>query len=222
MKILSAPPGVRDLEQEAIERGRRLFSGPVRFLMGVVSLEQLPPAFPVEIAFAGRSNVGKSSLLNALTARHNLARASNSPGRTRELNYFVFGNDDGLAAVDLPGYGYARVSRKLSGAWQRLVVDYLGSRRGLRRVFLLVDARRGLAAPDLELFDILDQAAVAYQIVLTKADKPRPIEVEEIAEATRKAIARRPAAHPHIHITSAEKGTGLAELRADIAALTVR
>ncbi|MDP9137105.1 MAG: ribosome biogenesis GTP-binding protein YihA/YsxC [Pseudomonadota bacterium] len=219
---MSAPPGVRDLEQEAIERGRRLFSGPVRFLMGVVSLEQLPPAFPVEIAFAGRSNVGKSSLLNALTARHNLARASNSPGRTRELNYFVFGNDDGLAAVDLPGYGYARVSRKLSGAWQRLVVDYLGSRRGLRRVFLLVDARRGLAAPDLELFDILDQAAVAYQIVLTKADKPRPIEVEEIAEATRKAIARRPAAHPHIHITSAEKGTGLAELRADIAALTVR
>ena len=219
---MSAPPGARELNDEEIERGRRLFAGPVRFLMGVVSLEQLPPPFPVEIAFAGRSNVGKSSLLNALTGRHNLARASNSPGRTRELNYFVFGTDDGLAAVDLPGYGYARASRKLSGAWQRLVVDYLGLRRGLRRVFVLVDARRGLTAPDLEISGLLDQAAVAYQIVLTKADKPKPIEVAKIAEATRKAIARRPAAHPHIHVTSAEKGTGLAELRADIAALAVR
>jgi GTP-binding protein len=216
---LSAPPANQEFEDREIERGRRLFAGPVRFLMGVVSLEQLPPAFPAEIAFAGRSNVGKSSLLNALTGRHNLARASNSPGRTRELNFFVFGNDDGLAAVDLPGYGYARASRKLSGAWQRLIADYLRSRQGLRRVFVLIDTRRGMTAPDLEIADLLDDAAVAYQIVLTKADKPKPIDVTRTAEAVRKAISGRPAAHPRIHVTSAGQGTGLAELRADIARL---
>jgi GTP-binding protein len=197
-----------------------LFAGPVRFLMGVARLEQLPPAFRCEIAFAGRSNVGKSSLLNALTGRRNLARASSHPGRTRELNFFVLGDNHRLACVDLPGYGHAEAAKKLSDAWHRLTLDYLRLRPGLRRVFLLVDARRGgLSTSDLDLADVLDATAVAYQVVLTKSDKLKRGELQASVTTVRNSIARRPAAHPHVHVTSAETGDGLAELRAEIARL---
>ena len=153
-----------------IEAGRRLFARPVSFLMGVAKIEQLPETFPVEIAFGGRSNAGKSSLINALTGRHNLARASNSPGRTREINYFLAAEGQ-LAIVDLPGYGYARAEKAAVKSWQRLIRNYLRGRPGLRRVLILVDARHGLKPADLAAMDLLDETAVNYQIVLTKTDK---------------------------------------------------
>jgi GTP-binding protein len=209
-----------DKEEDAlrIEAGRRLFAGPVSFLMGVAKIEQLPEAFPVEIAFGGRSNAGKSSLINALTGRHNLARASNSPGRTREINYFL-ANEGQLAIVDLPGYGYARAEKAAVKRWQRLIRDYLRGRPGLRRVLILIDARHGLKPADLAAMDLLDETAVNYQIVLTKADKCTQKELEAVSGATQKALAKRPAAHPAVHATSAKTGSGIAELRAEIAQL---
>ncbi len=214
---MNETPDDEKFSSAAIEAGRKLFAGPCTFMLGVVRMDGLPEEGPPEIAFAGRSNVGKSSLLNALTSRNNLARASNTPGRTREINYFDLGG--ALRLVDLPGYGYARASRKEAEGWVALTRDFLRGRAPLRRVCVLVDARHGLKPADIEVMDMLDVAAVNYQIVLTKTDKIKssalPVLINEVAGA----IKKRPAAHPFVHATSSEKGTGLPELRADLAAL---
>ena len=209
-----------ELSPEEMEAGRRLFARPAVFMLGVVKMTGLPDEGPPEIAFAGRSNVGKSSLLNALTGQRGLARSSNTPGRTREINYFDLAG--ALRLVDLPGYGYARVSRKDVEAWTRLTRDFLRGRSALRRVCVLVDARHGLKPADLEVMDLLDEAAVNYQIVLTKTDKIKPTALEALAARTAEAVVRRPAAHPVLRATSSEKGDGIAELRADLAALAGR
>ena len=201
----------------ALEAGRLAFARPWRFVMGVSSITQLPPASGIEIAFAGRSNVGKSSLINALTGQGTLARTSNTPGRTQELNFFTA--DDGIVIVDMPGYGYARAPKANVDAWTRLVFDFLRGRANLRRVYVLIDARHGVKANDREALDVLDKAAVSYQIVLTKCDKEKPAALEEVIAATRAALARRPAAHPEIIATSSETGAGIDVLRAEIAAL---
>ena len=200
-----------------IEAGRLLFSGSAEFVMGVVDLAGLPPADRLEVCFAGRSNVGKSSLINALTGRAKLARASTEPGRTRELNYFDI-SEGRLFLVDLPGFGYAQVSKTQVAAWTKLIRAYLRGRPSLRRVFLLVDSRRGLMDTDTEIMDLLDGAAVNYQIILTKVDKvPKP-EVEKTAAAVSAKLKKRGAAHPVVLQTSSEKGWGIAELRAEIVA----
>jgi GTP-binding protein len=199
-----------------IEAARVLFARPVAFAMGAVSLDGLPPPDLPEVAFAGRSNVGKSSLLNALVNRHRLARTSAEPGRTREINFFVL--DDQLRLVDLPGYGFAKVSRGQARKFQNLGRSYLQGRANLKRVYLLIDARHGLKGSDAEALDALDEAAVSYQIVLTKADKLKSAEVEARMQATLAQIAKRPASFPRLVATSAESGQGLEELRAEVAA----
>jgi GTP-binding protein len=197
--------------------GRKLFSAPSRFRLGVAKLEQLPPLEGVEIAFAGRSNVGKSSLINALTGVNGLARASNTPGRTRELNFFdVAGR---ITLVDMPGYGYAEAPKKEVKAWQEVLRGYLRGRPGLTRCFVLVDARHGAKKEDLEMFEMLDESAVAYQMVLTKADKIKPAELAKVWEETVALAKTRAAALPIVHATSSDKQTGLPELRAEIAGL---
>ena len=183
-------------------------------MLGVVSLDTLPPPDLPEIAFAGRSNVGKSSLINALTGRKSLARASNEPGRTRELNFFNLGGR--LRIVDLPGYGFAKAPKAVVERWTRLTQDYLRGRVNLKRVLLLIDARHGLKAVDEGVMKALDEAAVSYQIVLTKADKLKPGEAAARAQATSDAIKRRPAAFPIVALTSSAKGDGVPELRAAI------
>ena len=203
-------------DEDALETARVFFAHPVTFLMGAVAISGLPSPDLPEVAFAGRSNVGKSSLINGLVGRHGLARASNEPGRTREVNFFVA--DEKIRLVDLPGYGFARVSRSTAADFQNLGRAYLRGRPNLKRVYLLIDARHGLKDVDKEALDALDVAAVSYQIVLTKADKIKPAELAETVEATLKAIARRPAAFPRVVATSAEKGLGLPELRAEILA----
>lgn len=203
--------------EDELKAGRKLFSAPARFVLGVAALEQLPQVKGVEIAFAGRSNVGKSSLINALTGVTGLARASNTPGRTRELNFFdVAGR---LTLVDLPGYGFAKASKKDVKQWQAVLRAYLRGRPGLTRAFVLVDARHGIMGHDLEMFGLLDESAVPYQLVLTKTDKIRTSELAALTEETHKAIAKRPAALTLIHATSAEKAAGIPELRAEIARL---
>jgi GTP-binding protein len=194
---------------DELEAARVLFAHEVTFMMGAVAIAGLPPADLPEVAFAGRSNVGKSTLINAVAGRLHLARASNSPGRTREVNFFVA--DGKLRLVDLPGYGFARASRGEVKKFQNLGRDYLRGRPNLKRAYLLIDARHGLKDVDAE-------AAVSYQIVLTKADKLKPAEVEAITAKTLAAIARRPAAFPRVLATSAEKGWGIPELRAEIVA----
>jgi GTP-binding protein len=204
--------------QALIEAGRKLFAGPVSFLMGVAKLEQLPQAFPAEVAFGGRSNVGKSSLINAIAGRHDLARASNTPGRTRELNYFIA--DEGrLALVDMPGYGYAKAEKAAVSRWQRLIRSYLKGRPGLRRVFILIDARHGLKPPDRDTMDLLDESAVSYQAILTKTDKCSQAELARVRTGVEGEMRKRPAAHPEIIVTSSKTGAGIAELRAELAKL---
>jgi len=201
---------------DELEAARVLFAHEVSFMMGAVAIDGLPPADLPEVAFAGRSNVGKSTLINAVAGRLHLARASNSPGRTREVNFFVA--DQKLRLVDLPGYGFARASRGDVRKFQNLGRDYLRGRPNLKRAYLLIDARHGLKDVDAEALDAFDIAAVSYQIVLTKADKLKPAEVAAVTERTLKAIAKRPAAFPRVLATSAEKGTGVPELRAEIVA----
>jgi GTP-binding protein len=208
---------VAEPDDPAIEAGRLLFARQWQFLRGAGNMAALPPPGPIEVAFAGRSNVGKSSLINALVGQKALARTSNTRGRTQELNFFAA--DMGPVIADMPGYGYARAAKKLVKAWTRLVFDYLRGRPNLRRVYVLVDARHGLKANDLEALGVLDKAAVSYQVVLTKADKLKPAELAGIVDQTRTAIAKRPAAHPEVLVTSAETGLGIAELRAEVAAL---
>ena len=204
---------------EDLESARVLFARQCAFLMGAVAMDGLPPDDLPEVAFAGRSNVGKSSLINGLVNRHRLARASTEPGRTREINFFLL--DERLRLVDLPGYGFAKVSKSSAKKFQDLGRAYLRGRPCLKRVYLLIDARHGLKPPDLEALDALDQAAVSYQIVLTKADKIKPAETEAVVAVTALKIAKRPAAFPRVIATSAEKGYGLPELRAEIAAVTI-
>ena len=198
-------------DAEQLEAARVLFAHPVNFMMGAAAIAGLPAPDLPEVAFAGRSNVGKSSLINALVNRHGLARASNEPGRTREVNFFVL--DEKVRLVDLPGYGFAKVSRDTAKDFQNLGRAYLRGRPNLKRVYLLIDARHGLKSVDTEALDALDVAAVSYQVVLTKADKLKPAEVDALVAGTLKAIAKRPAAFPEVLATSSEKGTGIPELR---------
>jgi GTP-binding protein len=201
---------------EELEAARVLFAHPVEFMMGAVQIAGLPPADLPEVAFAGRSNVGKSSLINAVTGRSGLARASTAPGRTREINFFVA--DGKLRLVDLPGYGFAKVSRGVAKKFQDLGRSYLRGRPNLKRAYLLIDARHGLKDVDLEAMEAFDLAAVSYQIVLTKADKLNARDVAQVTAETVRKIAKRPAAFPRVLATSAEKGTGIPELRAEIVA----
>jgi GTP-binding protein len=200
-----------------IEAGRRLFKADWQFLSAAGSLASLPPMRGVEIAFAGRSNVGKSSLINALTGRKALARTSHTPGRTQELVFFSAGGR--LVAVDMPGYGYAEAPKSKVKAWTELIHAYLRGRSNLARVYLLVDARHGFKAADTDVLDTLDQAAVSYQIVLTKADEVKPADLPARIASVTASIARRPAAFPEIAATSAHKGAGVPELRAAMARL---
>ena len=202
-------------DEDALEAARKLFARPVAFMLGAAQIDGLPPADEPEVAFAGRSNVGKSSLINALVSRKDLAHASNSPGRTREVNFFRL--DEQFRLVDLPGYGFARAARSDVKKFQNLGRSYLRGRANLKRAYLLIDARHGLKPVDDEAMAAFDTAAVSYQIVLTKADKIAAREVEAVTARTLAAVARRPAAFPRVIATSAEKGTGLAELRAEIA-----
>ncbi|WP_394762357.1 ribosome biogenesis GTP-binding protein YihA/YsxC [Phenylobacterium sp.] len=201
---------------DELEAARVLFAHEVSFMMGAVEIAGLPPADLPEVAFAGRSNVGKSTLINAVAGRLHLARASNSPGRTREVNFFVA--DQKLRLVDLPGYGFARASRGDVKKFQNLGRDYLRGRPNLKRAYLLIDARHGLKDVDTEALDAFDVAAVSYQIVLTKADKLKTSEIEAVTARTLAAIAKRPAAFPRVLATSAEKGWNIPELRAEIVA----
>lgn len=201
-------------DAEALERARVFFAHPVSFLMGAVQMTGLPPADLPEVAFAGRSNVGKSSLINAVTGRTHLARASTAPGRTREINFFVC--DERLRLVDLPGYGFAKVSRGEKNKFQNLGRAYLRGRPNLKRAYLLIDSRHGLKDVDLEAMEAFDLAAVSYQIVLTKADKLNARDVVQVTAETLRKIQKRPAAFPRVVATSSEKGTGIPELRAEI------
>jgi GTP-binding protein len=201
-------------DAEALEAARILFAHEVTFLMGAAAISGLPDTELPEVAFAGRSNVGKSSLINAVAGRKDLARHSNEPGRTREVNFFVA--DDRLRLVDLPGYGFAKVSRETAKKFQNLGRSYLRGRPNLKRAYLLIDARHGLKAVDGEALDAFDQAAVSYQVVLTKSDKLKPAEVARVTAATLAAIAKRPAAFPRVLATSSATGEGIPELRAEI------
>ncbi len=199
------------------EKGRLLFAGETEFLKGVVAMSGLPPADRLEVCFAGRSNVGKSTLINALTGRKALARASNTPGRTQEINFFTAGED--YYIVDLPGYGYANAPLDVVAKWQRLLKSYLSGRQNLRRAFVLIDARHGVKKVDEEILSLLDSAAVTFQCVLTKADKVKEKDRAIVLDQVRKALSKHPAAYPEIILTSSEKGDGIEILRTTIATL---
>jgi GTP-binding protein len=204
-------------DEPAVDAGTRLFATPAEFDLTVTKFADLPAPREVEVAFAGRSNVGKSSLLNALVGRRALARTSNTPGRTQALNFFSVGNR--VTLVDMPGYGYARASKTAVQAWTALVLAYLKGRAALRRAFLLIDARHGLKANDREVMDLLDEAAVSFQIVLTKTDKIGAGELERLTAEIAAELSKRPAAHPQILATSARDAAGLGDLRTVIASL---
>lgn len=204
-------------EFAAREAGRLLFAGPVDFVKGVVAMSGMPPADRIEVCFAGRSNVGKSSLINALTGRKSLARASNTPGRTQEINYFALG--DARYMVDLPGYGYAEAPVAIVAKWQALLKSYLSGRQTLRRAFVLIDSRHGVKSVDEEIMDLLDRSAVTFQAVMTKADKISKAELDKNIAQTREALSKHPAAYPELIVTSSEKGLGIETLRATIATL---
>jgi len=204
---------------DEIASGEALFKAPSVFVKGVTSIDALPADDKPEVAFAGRSNVGKSSLINALTSRRTLARVSVTPGRTRELNFFTLGHAEELYLVDMPGYGYAKAPKTAVRGWTRLIGDYLKGRRELKRVFLLIDARHGIKANDRETMKLMDESAVSYQAVLTKADKPKASELEAVIAKVGEELAKHPAAYPKILATSARTGMGIPELRAAVAAL---
>ncbi|HIF76237.1 MAG TPA: YihA family ribosome biogenesis GTP-binding protein [Sulfitobacter sp.] len=199
------------------EKGRMLFAGETTFVKGVVAMDGLPPPDRMEVCFAGRSNVGKSTLINALTGMKALARASNTPGRTQEINFFTAGEEHYL--VDLPGYGYANAPLPVVEKWQRLLKQYLSGRQTLRRAFVLIDARHGVKKVDNEIMSLLDSSAVNFQVVLTKADKVKEAEREKILMQVKDALSKHPAAYPEIVVTSSEKGWGIPTLRAIIATL---
>jgi GTP-binding protein len=201
----------------AIETGRKLFAGQTEFLKGVVAMDGLPPADRLEVCFAGRSNVGKSTLINAVTGRKALARASNTPGRTQEINFFTLADSHYL--VDLPGYGFANAPVPVVEKWQRLLKAYLSGRQTLRRAFVLIDSRHGIKKVDEEILSLLDTSAVTFQIVLTKVDKIKAAERDKVLAQVRGALAKHPAAFPEIVVTSSEKGDGIDVLRAIIATL---
>jgi GTP-binding protein len=213
-------PSTTTFTPAELAHGEALFKGLCTFVMGAVRIDDLPKDGRPEVAFAGRSNVGKSSLINALTGRTSLARVSVTPGRTRELNFFSLGKDGALYLVDMPGYGYAKASKSEVKGWARLIHDYLKGRRELKRVFLLIDARHGIKPNDTETMKMLDEAAVSYQVVLTKADKPKASELAALKEKIARDLAKHPAAYPEIVTTSARMGSGIDELRAAVASLT--
>lgn len=204
-------------DPQTAEKGRLLFAGETVFVKGVVAMSGLPDPDRMEVCFAGRSNVGKSSLINALTGTKALARASNTPGRTQEINFFTAGDD--LYLVDLPGYGYANAPLQVVEKWQRLLKQYLGGKQTLRRAFVLVDARHGIKKVDDEIMSLLDSSAVTFQVILTKADKVKEAQRDAIIEQVRGALAKHPAAYPEIVVTSSEKGWGIPTLRALISTL---
>jgi GTP-binding protein len=199
-----------------LESARKLFAGPIAFLKSAPELKFLPDPDAPEVAFAGRSNVGKSSLLNALTGRNGLARTSNTPGRTQELNFFDVGDPLVLRLVDMPGYGFAKAPKDLLRKWRHLVNDFLRGRAVLKRVLVLVDSRHGLKDVDRELMEMLDKAAVSYRLVLTKADKVKATDLAAVLQRTRDEARKHPAAHPDVIATSSDKGMGIAELRAAV------
>ena len=206
----------QDIDLDRIETARKVFAGPIAFLKSAPSLVHLPEADVPEVAFAGRSNVGKSSLLNALTNRIGLARTSNTPGRTQELNFFDVGDPLRFRLVDMPGYGFAEAPKDVVRKWRFLINDYLRGRQVLGRAFVLIDARHGIKAVDEEIMAMLDAAAVGYRVVLTKADKIKASELASVIAETEAAARKRPAAHPDIIATSSEKGMGIPELRAAV------
>lgn len=204
-------------DHASIERGRILFAGETDFLKGVVAMDGLPPADRIEVCFAGRSNVGKSSLINALTGRKALARTSNTPGRTQEINFFTMA--DSHYIVDLPGYGFAEAPLPIVEKWQRLLKAYLAGRQNLRRVFVLIDSRHGVKTVDEEILSRLNKSAVTFQVVLTKTDKIKVAELDKVVAQVSAALSKHPAAFPEIVLTSSEKGDGIATLRSIIAQL---
>jgi GTP-binding protein len=207
---------VSSFDEEAIEAARKTFAGPIAFLKSAPELKFLPGQDVPEVAFAGRSNVGKSSLLNALTGRNALARTSNTPGRTQELNFFDVGEPLKFRLVDMPGYGFAKAPKDMVRKWRYLVNDYLRGRQALKRALVLIDARHGIKDVDREILEMLDAAAVSYRIVLTKADKIKATDLADVRAATEAEARKRPAAHPDIIATSSEKGMGIPELRAAV------
>jgi GTP-binding protein len=219
LTLVAGPTSEEDrIAAAAIEAGRLLFAKPWQFVASAPDISALPPPAGIEVAFAGRSNVGKSSLINALVGQKALARTSSTPGRTQELAFFTA--DGPLTLVDMPGYGFAKAPKALVADWTRLIFEFLRGRQGLRRVYVLVDSRHGLKDADKTALDLLDKAAVSYQIVLTKTDKVKASELPALVAGVGKAIAKRPAAHPDVIVTSSEERTGLDVLRAEIEFLT--
>lgn len=208
---------MEEFSPEQLEEARRIFAGPCDFVWGATDMKNLPSPDFSEVAFAGRSNVGKSSLVNALTGRTTLAKVSNTPGRTQQLNFFNLASH--LYMVDMPGYGYAKVSKEMRDHWDTLIFGYLQGRPNLRAVLIMIDSRHGLKESDIHLMGMLDKAAVNYRIILTKADKSSNPQIETMKAKIIAALSRHPAAYPAVHVTSAEKNTGLEELRAMLISL---